>query len=104
MNINDRNPDVEVTFYFNGSRKTPICDGYRPAHLVKDDYLTTGVHHYFCNNPIQPDGTTEGTITFLTPEVYPKCLHIGKKIQIQEGERVVGYAVINKILNPILEE
>ena len=44
----------------------------------------------------------KGTITFLSPEAYPHCLWIGKKINIQEGARVVGYATITKIFNPLL--
>lgn len=39
--------DVEVIFQFNGTRIKPAADGYRPAHLIKDNYLTTGVHHYY---------------------------------------------------------
>ena len=40
-------PDVEVVFEFNGMRKNPANDSYRPAHLVTDTYLTTGIHHYY---------------------------------------------------------
>ena len=41
----NRTPDVEVIFKFNGTRTNPAVDGYRPAHLITDSYLTTGVHH-----------------------------------------------------------
>ena len=97
-----RTPDVEVTFRFNGTRRTPAADGYRPAHRVREDYLTTGVHHYFGVSEVGPDGIVRGTITFITPEAYPACLWAGKEIPIQEGERVVGIATIEKVLNPIL--
>lgn len=101
--ILERPPDVEVLFEFNGRRKTPAADGYRPAHLVTNDYLTTGVHHYYNINTVAPNGTARGTITFLSPEAYPYSLWIGKKINIQEGERIVGYATITKIFNSLLE-
>lgn len=101
--ISNRNPDVEVTFQFNGKRRSPVADGYRPAHAVREDYLTTGVHHYFGVTEVAPDGTARGTITFITPEVYPGCLWVGKRIPIQEGERVVGHATVEKVLNPVLE-
>ena len=101
--MND-SPDVEVIFEFNGTRKNPVWDGYRPAHLVNDHYLTTGVHHYYNVDSISPNGTAKGTITFLTPEAYPNCLWIGKKINIQEGERIVGYATIITIYNKLLEK
>lgn len=101
--ISNRNPDVEVAFQFNGKRRTAVADGYRPAHAVREDYLTTGVHHYFGVTEVAPDGTARGTITFITPEVYPGCLWVGKRIPIQEGERVVGHATVEKVLNPVLE-
>ena len=96
-------PDVEVLFEFNGTRKTPVADGYRPAHLVMDNYLTTGIHHYYEVDSVLPNGTVKGTITFISPEDYPNCLWIGKKINIQEGEHIVGFATIIDIYNSILE-
>lgn len=96
-------PDVEAIFEFNGVRKNSVKDGYRPAHLIVDSYLTTGIHHYYDVESVPPNGTAKGTITFLTPEIYPHSLWIGKKIKIQEGERVVGYATIINIYNPLLD-
>lgn len=101
--IYDRPPDVETIFRFIGARTRPYADGYRPAHRVTDDYLTTGVHHYNGTKLVLPDGTAEGTITFLTPEAYPHCLWTGKTITVQEGDRIVGYATITKVLNPLLQ-
>lgn len=40
--IFNRLPDVEATFRFSGTRSRPYADGYRPAHRVTDNYLTTG--------------------------------------------------------------
>ena len=98
----DREPDVEVVFEFVGIRRNPATDGYRPMHLVTDNYLTTGVHHYYEVQTVPPNGTARGTITFITPDAYPHCLWVGKKINIQEGEKIVGYATILKVLNPDL--
>lgn len=98
----NRLPDVEVIFEFNSTRRNPAYDGYRPAHLVTDNYLTTGIHHYYGVESVPPNGTAKGTITFLTPEAYPHCLWIGKKIRIQEGAHIVGYATITRIYNPVL--
>ena len=100
--IFDKEPDVEVLFKFNGIKKHPVVNGYRPHHLLTGDILTTGLHHYYDVQMVPPDGTAKGTITFITPEAYPKSLWVGKKINIQEGERTVGYATILKVLNPIL--
>ena len=98
----DRPPDVEALIEFNGTKNRPVCSGYRPAHLVKDDYLTTGTHTYYSDEPIPPNGKAMGTITFITPEAYPHSLWIGKKVRIQEGGHVVGYATITAVYNPLL--
>ena len=98
----NKSPDVEVVFSFNGTRKRPTSDGYRPAHLVTEDYLTTGIHHYYDVDSVPPNGEAKGTITFLSPESYPHCLWVGKQISIQEGTHVVGYATIVRIFNPLL--
>ena len=96
-------PDVEVLFEFNGTRLTPVADGYRPDHAIIDGYIiTTGIHHYYDVKEVAPDGSAKGTITFISPKAYPHCLWIGKKINIQEGARIVGCATITEIYNPIL--
>ena len=41
-------------------------------------------------------------ITFISPEAHPHCLWVGKKINIQEGTKIVGYATVLKVLNPDL--
>lgn len=97
-------PDVEVLFEFNGTRKGPVFNGYRPAHLVTDNYLTTGIHHYYEVDSVPPDGIAKGTITFISPEAYPHCLWVGKRINIQEGERIIGSATILSIYNLILKK
>lgn len=96
--------DIEVKFEFNNVRKYPAGSGiYRPHHLVKDDYLTTGLHYYYDVENVAPGESAYGTITFLSPEYYPHSLYIGKKIQIFEGKRIVGYATVLKIFNPLLK-
>lgn len=102
VSIFDRAPDVEVIFHFNGTRRGPAADGYRSAHRIREDYLTTGVHHYFDAAQVAPDGEARGTITFITPEAYPHTLCVGKTIDICEGERVVGTATVETVLNPLL--
>ena len=87
-----RAPDIEAVITFlkteEGGRNSPYSSGYRPAHLVKDDYLTTGTHNYFGKDEVLPGETVTGTITFITPEAYPHCLWKGKVINIQEGSYV----------------
>jgi len=100
-----RTPDVEaeITLLAEGGRQTAALSGYRPAHKVRDDYLTTGEHHYIGCDEVLPGQTVRGTITFITPEVYPHCLWVGRVIDIHEGSRVVGRARITRIMNALLE-
>jgi elongation factor Tu len=101
-------PDVEAEISFisteEGGRQGPAFSGYRPAHKVREDYLTTGTHNYIGCDQVFPGQTVCGSITFITPEVYPRCLWIGREIDIQEGSHLVGRARITKILNPLLEQ
>lgn len=86
-----------------GGRSSAVSSGYRPQHKVLDDYQTTGIHDYLGRAQVLPGETVKGTITFITPEAYPKCLWIGRIIEIQEGSRIIGQAKITKIMNPLLE-
>ena len=52
---------------------------------------------------VPPGASARGTITFLSPEAYPHCLWVGKRTPMQEGAHVVGYAVITRIDNPLLQ-
>ena len=101
-----RLPDVEAQVRFlstsEGGRHKPAFSGYRPAHLVRDDYLTTGVHDYLDTTEAKPGETVRATITFISPAAYPGSLWIGKVINVQEGGRVVGHATITKIYNELL--
>ena len=94
--------DVEALFRFIDFRKNNVYQGYRPAHMVKEGYLTTGVHSYY--NLDNDLNELRGTITFISPEDYPACLWIGKEIEMYEGSKLIGYATILKIFNPILEK
>jgi translation elongation factor EF-Tu-like GTPase len=100
-------PDIEalITFFKTdeGGRGVPCYSGYRPAHLVKDDYLTTGVHQYYGKEKVLPGESVIGTITFISPEAYSNCLWEGKIIDIQEeGSKIIGYAKVTRIFNEIL--
>ncbi len=103
----NRKPDVEAIFEFNNAKTHPVENGYRPAHLLRysdNGYLTTGEHFYYNTEKVYPGERVSGTITFISPELYPHCMRVGEIISIQEANKVVGYAYITRIFNPILEE
>ena len=96
-------PDVKAMIALNHVRKTPAASGYRPSHRVKENYLTSGTHHYISVDKLYPGQSCEGTISFLSPEAYPHCLSVGQILDVQEGGRIVGTAEIIKIYNKLLE-
>lgn len=93
-------PDVEAIFNFVEGKKIKIYEGYRPAHKIAEDILTTGVHHYY---DIYGE-LKKGTITFISPEKYPNTLWVGKKVEMYDGSVIIGYAIIIKIFNTILDK
>ena len=101
-----RAPDCEAIVTLRstgaGGRARPAFTGYRPNHLILPDYNTSGVHEYLDADSIAPSKSGRARIWFLTPEVYPESLWIGKLINVQEGGKVVGEAEITAVLNPVL--
>ena len=96
-------PDIEVVFDFVGTRQFPTQNGYRADHKIREDYLTCGEHQYAGSNVAPVCGKIRGTIKFIAPEHYPHTCWIGKVIPVQEGARVVGYATVERVLNPLLD-
>ncbi len=99
-------PDIlaKVTFFkdTDDSRKTPAVTGYRPAHQILSDYLTSGEHIYFEDDAVFPGETVNAYIRFISPEYYQKSLKIGMELNFNEGSRVVGSITVTKIFNDIL--
>lgn len=101
-----RAPDCEaiVTLLSTeaGGRSRPAFTGYRPNHPILPDYITSGTHEYLDADSISPGQSGRARIWFLTPDVYPHSLWVGRVINVQEGGRVVGRAEITAVLNPVL--
>lgn len=102
-----RQPDIEAEVTFlataTGGRSTPAWSGYRPNHLVRPDYLTSGHHEYKDKDKVLPGESAITEIWFLTPEHYPHSMQVGDVIRVQEGAWLVGYAKVLKIHNKVLQ-
>ncbi len=102
----EREPDIEAEVTFlpteEGGRHTSAYSGYRPAHLVKDNYLTTGVQHYIGQEELKPGESCLAKIWFIAPEEYPHTIWVGKVIQFQEGAIIIGHAKVTKVYNDVL--
>lgn len=92
-------PDVRAMITL--TRENPVRSGYRPSHLI-GDYRTTGMHTYFVDGDVFPGTAVDGTITFISPEMYPGTMEPGMRIYLYEGSKEVGYADITEIYNDVL--
>ena len=99
----NRPPDVEAILTLlptsEGGREHPAFSGYRPNHLVRQDYLTSGTITCLDSELIAPGESGRVQITYITPEVYPHCMWEGRVVRVQEGGRLIGHARITAVLN-----
>ncbi|HEU5125724.1 MAG TPA: hypothetical protein VFW05_16855 [Verrucomicrobiae bacterium] len=102
-----RPPDAKVLFRLtspalDGEQKR-VRSGYRPVYDIRSDYWTSAHHEFLGGNQVVTGEETAAHVWFLTPEVYPHTLWIGRVLTVAEGARPVGTATVVEILNPILE-
>ena len=97
--------DIEGLFYlFNTGegRTSPVFSGYRPEHKIHDNYFTCGEHEYLEVNQVNLGEIAKVGVRFITPDVYPNSVWIGREINVQEGKRVIGKIVVTEIFNEVL--
>lgn len=100
---NGKQHHLEGTFTLfdasHGGRQSPVESGYRPQHKLHDNYQSSGRHEYPDVEQLAPGATARAHVWFITPEVYPGSLWVGREIDVMEGSRVVGKLVITRILH-----
>ena len=77
-------PDVEAIFEFVGYRKDNVYEGYRPTHLICDNYFTTGLHSYYNLN----DSSRKELNVMDKKQELMQRLHILVQ-EIDEAEKIV---------------
>ena len=94
--------DVEVIITFlptsHGGRQTPAKSGYRPQFYydgLDHDAIQTFIDKEFVN----PGEIVKAYLTFLHPDLHLGNLCPGKAFLIREGNRIVGYGSIVKVLD-----
>ena len=85
-----------------GGRKSPISSGYRGQHLIKPDYQTSAIIELIDIESLPPGESCLAKIKYITPEVYPNTLFVGREVAVYEGARKVGVAVIKQVMNQVL--
>ena len=111
MNVNIEGlkwlPDalVELSLYTEeqGGRRTGVCNNYKPQYRVLDDYLTSTVHAFVDKEIINPGESCNAYVKFITPEYYPNCLFVGRKIYVHEASKIVGLATVIEVYSDQLK-
>ena len=103
-----REPDAIVRFRLesltlDGKRKT-VLSGYRPAYDIRPDYWTSTHHEFTSQSEVSTGEEVTAKVWFITPEVYPKSLWVGRVVRVAEGSRQVATATVEAVLNPILKK
>ena len=101
-----RKHDAEVIFQMTTARSDgaarTVLSGYRPEYGIRPDYLTC-THHEFDNDVGVSTGQSRtARVWFLTPEIYPHTLWIGRVLEVREGSRTVGQSTVTHIDNPLM--
>jgi len=94
-------PDIEAVVTLlptkEGGRQGYASSGYRPQHVLAEDWMTSGVQTYIDKEELNPGDSCLANIEFLSP--LEKSLWVGREIKMQEGSRIVGHAKVTKIFN-----
>lgn len=88
--------DFEGVFHLFPSHWA-VMSGYRPQHLLHENYQSSGHHTYPDRGSVNPGEHAQVHVQLITPEVYPCCLWEGRVLSIMEGTRVVGTLTVGRI-------
>ncbi len=94
--------DVEVDLTFlpteHGGRRGPARSGYR-AQFYYGGRDWDAQHEYPDAPQVQPGETVRAYLAFLAPDQHVGRLRPGMPFLIREGQRVVGYGCIRRLLD-----
>ncbi|SHG63669.1 hypothetical protein SAMN05428948_1383 [Massilia sp. CF038] len=79
-----------------------VRSGYRPQHLLHENYQSSGNHIYPERECVEPGETAPVQVCLISPEIYPGCIWEGRVLSIFEGSRLVGTLRVVRIMNEIL--
>jgi len=101
-----RDPDAEVMFEltsraWDGSIKR-VCTGYHPHYDIAPDYLTSVRHRFVDAEWVSTGQKVKAEVWFVSPEVYPHTLWVGRQFKVSEGSREIGVAIVVRVINPAM--
>ena len=101
--IDLNNPDAVVVVTNTRHSKNLFGKNYRGCCAIQEDYLTSLCFQTLDGNDMLYEQPHRCFVNFLTPNVYPYTLWIGRKIELYERKYHVGTMVVEEIKNPILD-
>jgi len=94
--------DIEVEIEYlpteHGGRKTPAKTGYRPQFYY-DGHDWDGVQTFKEKEWVSPGEKVTAYITFLSPAEHVGKLSPGKAFLVREGNKVVGFGSVVKVID-----
>ena len=93
------NFDVKASVTNLRESKNAFKSGFRPVFEIHSKYMTSGEIQFIDTEWLGFNESAQAYIAFITPEVYPKTLWVGKRIVFREGVKISGEAVILEVLN-----
>ncbi len=91
---------IEVEFWLlpteHGGRKTAIASGYRPQFYY--DGCDWDAQYELVDGYVAPGSKSIAYLTFMTPEAHVGKVHTGLPFLIREGNRVIGYGIVSKLV------
>lgn len=96
-------PDIVALVTNQRVSKNAFGNNYRGCCAIQEDYMTSSIFQTLDGEFIEYEKPSHTYINFLSPEVYPYTLWVGRELELYEGERLVGIMVIEEIKNKILD-
>lgn len=98
--------DIEVELTLlpteHGGRKMPAFPGYRPQFYY-GGHDCDAIYKYVDSDKVNPGESVIARVSFLHPQSHAGRIFEGMPFLIREGQRVVGYGRVTRILElPVL--
>ena len=94
--------DVEATVTFlptaHGGKSLSVSTGYRPQFYY-NGHDWDARHIYPDVDRVNPGDTVRVILGFMSPDEHLGKLKVGSPFLIREGQRILGYGAITRILN-----
>jgi translation elongation factor EF-Tu-like GTPase len=99
--MSDAAHDIEVELTLlpteHGGRKGPVSTGYRPQfYYGNEDW--DAAHTYIDRGVVHPGQSVKAWVDFFSPQYHRGRVYVGMPFLLREGDRVVGYGRVVKIL------